>query len=117
MPAAAGSGRPPASSSLRFFFAAKTARDSGLDVAPSQVIVTNGGKQAVYQAFQAVVNPGDEVLLPAPYWTTYPEAIRLAGGVPVDVFAGADLGPTHRAEVVSLGDLVYIDHDLLSGGE
>jgi aspartate aminotransferase len=52
--------------------------------------VTNGGKQSVYQAFQTVVNPGDEVLLPAPYWTTYPEAIRLADGTPVEVFAGAD---------------------------
>lgn len=75
---------------LREAIAAKTLRDSGLEVAASQVIVTNGGKQAVYQAFQAVVNPGDEVLLPAPYWTTYPEAIRLADGVPVEVFAGAD---------------------------
>jgi len=75
---------------LREAVAAKTLRDSGLAVDPAQVIVTNGGKQAVYQAFQAVVNPGDEVLLPAPYWTTYPEAIRLADGVPVEVFAGAD---------------------------
>ncbi|WP_248242099.1 pyridoxal phosphate-dependent aminotransferase [Microbacterium kunmingense] len=75
---------------LREAIAAKTLRDSGWDVEPSQIIVTNGGKQAVYQAFQAVVNPGDEVLLPAPYWTTYPEAIRLADGVPVEVFAGAD---------------------------
>ncbi|MCC4909057.1 pyridoxal phosphate-dependent aminotransferase [Microbacterium sp. cx-59] len=75
---------------LREAIAAKTHRDSGLDVEPSQIIVTNGGKQAVYQAFQAVVNPGDEVLLPAPYWTTYPEAIRLADGTPVEVFAGAD---------------------------
>jgi aspartate aminotransferase len=75
---------------LREAIAAKTLRDSGLEVAPSQVIVTNGGKQSVYQAFQAVVNPGDEVLLPAPYWTTYPEAIRLADGTPVEVFAGAD---------------------------
>ncbi|MDT3330060.1 pyridoxal phosphate-dependent aminotransferase [Microbacterium sp. KSW-18] len=75
---------------LREAIAAKTFRDSGLEVAPSQVIVTNGGKQSVYQAFQAVVNPGDEVLLPAPYWTTYPEAIALADGVPVEVFAGAD---------------------------
>jgi aspartate aminotransferase len=54
--------------------------------------VTNGGKQAVYEAFATLLDPGDEVLLPAPYWTTYPEAIRLAGGVPVDVFAGADAG-------------------------
>lgn len=75
---------------LREAIAAKTLRDSGLEVAPSQVIVTNGGKQAVYQAFQTVVNPGDEVLLPAPYWTTYPEAIALADGIPVEVFAGAD---------------------------
>ncbi|WP_137843135.1 pyridoxal phosphate-dependent aminotransferase [Microbacterium sp. 2FI] len=75
---------------LREAIAAKTLRDSGLEVDPSQVIVTNGGKQAVYQAFQAVVNPGDEVLLPAPYWTTYPEAIALADGIPVEVFAGAD---------------------------
>lgn len=75
---------------LREAVAAKTLRDSGLEVAPSQVIVTNGGKQAVYQAFQTVVNPGDEVLLPAPYWTTYPEAIALADGTPVEVFAGAD---------------------------
>lgn len=75
---------------LREAIAAKTLRDSGLEVSPSQVIVTNGGKQSVYQAFQAVVNPGDEVLLPAPYWTTYPEAIALADGIPVEVFAGAD---------------------------
>ncbi|MFG6475256.1 pyridoxal phosphate-dependent aminotransferase [Microbacterium sp. P06] len=75
---------------LREAIAAKTLRDSGLEVAPSRVVVTNGGKQAVYQAFQAVVNPGDEVLLPAPYWTTYPEAIALADGTPVEVFAGAD---------------------------
>lgn len=77
---------------LREAIAAKTARDSGWEVAPSQVIVTNGGKQAVYQAFQVLLDPGDEVLLPAPYWTTYPEAIQLADGVPVEVFAGADQG-------------------------
>ena len=77
---------------LREAIAAKTLRDSGYEVAPSQVLVTNGGKQAVYQAFATVVDTGDEVLLPAPYWTTYPEAIRLAGGVPVEVFAGVDQG-------------------------
>jgi len=77
---------------LREAIAGKTLRDSGLEVSPNQIIVTNGGKQAVYQAFQAVVNPGDEVLLPAPYWTTYPEAIALADGTPVEVFAGADQG-------------------------
>ena len=77
---------------LREAIAAKTLRDSGLEVAASQVIVTNGGKQAVYQAFATIVDEGDEVLLPTPYWTTYPEAIKLAGGVPVEVFAGADQG-------------------------
>ena len=54
--------------------------------------MTNGGKQAVYNAFAALLDPGDEVLLPAPYWTTYPEAIKLAGGIPVEVFAGEDQG-------------------------
>ncbi len=70
---------------LRAAIAAKTARDSGYAVAPAQVLVTNGGKQAIYEAFATLLDPGDEVLLPAPYWTTYPESIRLAGGVPVDV--------------------------------
>ncbi len=77
---------------LKEAIAAKTLRDSGYEVRPQDVLVTNGGKQAVFQAFAAVVDPGDEVILPAPYWTTYPEAIRLAGGVPVEVFAGADQG-------------------------
>jgi len=77
---------------LRSAVAAKTLRDSGFAVAPEQVLITNGGKQAVYQTFATLLDPGDEVLLPAPYWTTYPEAIRLAGGVPVEVFAGEDAG-------------------------
>jgi aspartate aminotransferase len=68
---------------LREAIAVKTARDSGLTVSASQVLVTNGGKHAVYQAFATLLDPGDEVLLPTPYWTTYPEAITLAGGVPV----------------------------------
>jgi aspartate/methionine/tyrosine aminotransferase len=72
---------------LREAVAAKTLRDSGYEVAASQVLITNGGKQAVYQAFATIVDPGDEVLLPAPYWTTYPEAIALAGGVTVQVTA------------------------------
>jgi len=75
---------------LREAIAEKTLRDSGWSVKPSQVVVTNGGKQAVYQACATVLNPGDEMLLPTPYWTTYPEAITLAGGTPVVVFAGAD---------------------------
>ncbi len=70
---------------LREAVAVKTARDSGFSVDPSQVMITNGGKQAVYLAFQTLLDPGDEVLLPAPYWVTYPEAIRLAEGVPVAV--------------------------------
>jgi aspartate/methionine/tyrosine aminotransferase len=70
---------------LREAIAAKTARDSSYAVTASQVLVTNGGKQAVYEAFATLLDPGDEVLLPAPYWTTYPEAIKLAGGVPVPV--------------------------------
>lgn len=64
----------------------------GIDVDPAQVLITNGGKQAVYQTFATLLDPGDEVLLPAPYWTTYPEAIRLAGGREVPVLAGADQG-------------------------
>jgi len=72
---------------LKAAIADKTRRDSGYDIDPSQVIVTNGGKQAVYEAFATILDPGDEVILPAPYWTTYPEAIRLAGGVPVEVLA------------------------------
>lgn len=75
---------------LKEAIAVKTARDSGLQVPASSVIVTNGGKQAVYQAFQVLLDPGDEVLVPTPYWTTYPEAIALADGEQVDVFAGAD---------------------------
>ena len=70
---------------LKEAIAAKTARDSGLHVAPAQVLVTNGGKQAIYEAFATLLDPGDEVLVQAPYWTTYPESIRLAGGVPVVV--------------------------------
>ena len=72
---------------LKKAIAAKTLRDSGLAVEPSQVLVTNGGKQAIYEALAAMLDPGDEVIVPAPYWTTYPESIRLAGGVPVEVLA------------------------------
>ncbi len=77
---------------LRAAVADKTARDSGYQVAPSQVLITNGGKQAVYNAFATLLDPGDEVLLVAPYWTTYPEAIRLAGGVPVPVLTDESAG-------------------------
>jgi len=77
---------------LREAIAVKTRRDSGLEVAAGQVLVTNGGKQAVANAFAVLCDPGDEVLVPAPYWTTYPEAIALAGGVPVAVVTDAASG-------------------------
>src|SRR5215217_8921310 len=77
---------------LRAAIAQKTKRDSGYDVRPSQVLVTNGGKQAIFETFAALLDPGDEVLLPAPYWTTYPEPIAYAGGrsvvVPTDTTSG-----------------------------
>lgn len=75
---------------LRQAIADKTKRDSGYEIDPANTLVTNGGKQAVFQAFAAVLDPGDEVILPTPYWTTYPEAISLTGARPVEVFAGAD---------------------------
>ncbi len=70
----------------------KTRRDSGYEVETSQVLVTNGGKQAIYEAFAAMLDPGDEVIVIAPYWTTYPESIKLAGGVPVFVVTDESTG-------------------------
>ena len=72
---------------LREAIVAKTKRDSNYEITVDQVLVTNGGKQSVYQAFATIVDPGDEVLLPSPYWTTYPECVKLAGGISVEVFA------------------------------
>ena len=72
---------------LREAIVKKTKRDSNYEITADQVLVTNGGKQAVYQSFASILDPGDEVLLPSPYWTTYPECIKLAGGVSVEVFA------------------------------
>ena len=77
---------------LKDALSAKTMRDSGLDIPSNQFLVTNGGKQAVFNTMMTLLDPGDEVLLPAPYWTTYPESIRMFGGVPVEIFAGADQG-------------------------
>ena len=77
---------------LREAVAAKTLRDSGLEVDPGQVLITNGGKHAVANSFAVLCDPGDEVLVPAPYWTTYPEVIALAGGVPVVVQTGVSSG-------------------------
>ena len=85
---------------LREAVAAKTARDSGLQVQASQVLITNGGKQAVYQSFATLLDPGDEVLMPTPYWTTYPESIALAGGVPVKVMTDETTG--YRTSVEQL---------------
>lgn len=85
---------------LKEAVATKTLRDSGLRVKPSEVLITNGGKQALYNAFAALLDPGDEVLLPAPYWTTYPESIALAGGTPVVVPTSAASG--YRATVDQL---------------
>jgi aspartate aminotransferase len=85
---------------LKEAIVAKTLRDSGLHARPADVLVTNGGKQAVQEALATLIDPGDEVLLPTPYWTTYPEAIRLAGGVPVPVVADEASG-----YLVSVGQL------------
>ncbi|MEE1940496.1 pyridoxal phosphate-dependent aminotransferase [Streptomyces sp. TRM 70361] len=85
---------------LKEAIVAKTLRDSGYAVETSQVLVTNGGKQAIYEAFAAILDPGDEVVLPAPYWTTYPESVKLAGGVPVPVVTDETTG--YRATVEQL---------------
>jgi aspartate/methionine/tyrosine aminotransferase len=77
----------PGLAELREAIVAKTKRDSHYEITVDQVLVTNGGKQAVYQAFATIIDPGDEVILPSPFWTTYPEAIKLAGGKSVEVFA------------------------------
>ncbi len=85
---------------LKEAITAKTLRDSGYAVTAAQVLVTNGGKQALYNTFAALLDPADEVILPAPYWTTYPESIRLAGGVPVAVMTDETSG--YRATVAQL---------------
>jgi aspartate/methionine/tyrosine aminotransferase len=77
---------------LRQAIADKTRRDSGFAVSAMQVLVTNGGKHAIANAFATILDPGDEVLVPAPYWTTYPESIELAGGVPVVIPTDASSG-------------------------
>ncbi len=106
---------------LKAAIAEKTLRDSGYAVQPGQVLVTNGGKHAVYTAFAALCDPGDEVICPAPYWTTYPEAIVLAGGVPVVIDTDAstafkvtveqlDAARTERTKV-----LLFVSPDNPSG--
>ena len=99
---------------LRQAIAGKTFRDSRYRVEASQVLVTNGGKQAVYQAFATLIDPGDEVLVPAPYWTTYPEAIALAGGiltaVPTDETTGylASVDDLERARTEATKALLFV---------
>ena len=85
---------------LKAAIVTKTARDSGYVIDANQVLVTNGGKQALYNAFATLLDPGDEVLLPAPYWTTYPESIRLAGGIPVVV--QTDMAAGYLATIAQL---------------
>ncbi len=85
---------------LKSAIAAKTLRDSNYKIDASQVLITNGGKQALYNAFATLLDPGDEVLLPAPYWTTYPEAIALAGGKSVEIMTDESTG--YRTSVVEL---------------
>ena len=106
---------------LKAAIAAKTKRDSGYEVDPSQVVVTNGGKHAVYNAIAGVVDPGDEVLIPTPYWTTYPEPVRLAGGVPVpvetDIQAGfkATVEQLEAARTVHTKALIFVSPSNPSG--
>ncbi|HKF32705.1 MAG TPA: pyridoxal phosphate-dependent aminotransferase [Jatrophihabitantaceae bacterium] len=83
---------------LREGVATKTMRDSGYETAAANVLITNGGKHAVYNAFATLLDPGDEVLLIAPYWTTYPEVIKLVGGVPVEVVTDETSGYLATAE-------------------
>lgn len=106
---------------LKAAIAAKTKRDSGYEVDPTQVVVTNGGKHAVYNAIAGVVDPGDEVLIPTPYWTTYPEPVRLAGGVPVpvetDIHTGfkATVDQLEAARTVNTKALIFVSPSNPSG--
>ena len=106
---------------LKAAIAAKTQRDSGYEVDPTQVVVTNGGKHAVYNAIAGVVDPGDEVLIPTPFWTTYPEPVRLAGGVPVpvetDIHGGfkATVDQLEAARTVNTKALIFVSPSNPSG--
>jgi aspartate/methionine/tyrosine aminotransferase len=106
---------------LREAVAAKTLRDSGLERSASQVLITNGGKHAVFAAFATIVDPGDEVICPAPYWTTYPEAIALAGGIPVVVDTDETAGfrvtvdQLERARTPRTKALLFVSPDNPSG--
>ena len=106
---------------LREAVAAKTRRDSGLERSASQVLITNGGKHSVFAAFATIVDPGDEVICPAPYWTTYPEAIALAAGVPVVVDTDETAGfrvtvdQLERARTPRTKALLFVSPDNPSG--
>jgi aspartate aminotransferase len=82
----------PGLPALRQAIADKTARDTGFQVDADQVVVANGGKHALYDVFMTLVDPGEEVLIPSPYWVSYPEQVRLAGGIPVTVPTTKDSG-------------------------
>jgi aspartate aminotransferase len=106
---------------LREAVAVKTRRDSGLERSASQVLITNGGKHSVFAAFATIVDPGDEVICPAPYWTTYPEAIALAGGIPVVVDTDETAGfrvtvdQLERARTPRTKALLFVSPDNPSG--
>jgi len=89
---------------LREAVAAKTARDSGLTVPANQVLISNGGKQALYNAFATLLDRGDEVLLPTPFWTTYPEMVNLCGGIVVEVPTDETTG--YRTSVAQLDEFI-----------
>jgi aspartate/methionine/tyrosine aminotransferase len=106
---------------LREAVAVKTRRDSGLERSASQVLITNGGKHSVFAAFATIVDPGDEVICPAPYWTTYPETITLAGGIPVVVDTDETAGfrvtvdQLERARTPRTKALLFVSPDNPSG--
>lgn len=85
---------------LREAIAAKFKRENGLDYKPSQTIVGTGGKQILFNALMATLNPGDEVVIPTPYWVSYPEMVALCGGTPVFVEAGLETGFKVTAEAL-----------------
>ena len=107
---------------LKAALAEKTERDFGYVVDPSQIVVTNGGKHAVYNALAAIVNPGDEILIPTPFWTTYPEPVRLAGGEPVfvetDILSGfrTTVDALEAARTPRTKALIFVSPSNPSGG-
>jgi aspartate aminotransferase len=111
----------PGSPEARKAVADKLKRENGLDYAPEQIVISVGGKHALYNAFMATLNPGDEVIIPAPYWVSYPEMVKLAGGVPVVVKGDAaksfKISPAQlRAALTSKTRMVIINSPSNPGG-